>query len=288
MAPSTDRFAQQLLAQSARLPYFPGKWRLVEPLVYKLAALRRGHQRAQRLGALWDLDLGCFVQRTFYYVGWWEREETRFLLRRVEPGWSFVDGGAYFGYFTVLMARRVGPTGRVYSFEPSRAAHAELQHHCALNGLRWVRAYRMALGEDESTAYLTDKDAELRGARALMLTEDAEAEAVPVTTLDAFVAREKVERIDAIKVDIEGSESRFLRGAAESIRAWRPLLMLEVYDAALARSGSSARELIGQLDALAYDVFRVRGGRLHPLERLPAGAEFFNVIALPRGGTRQG
>jgi hypothetical protein len=105
---------------------------------------------------------------------------------------------------------------------------------------------------------------------------------IPVTTLDAFVSESKIEKIDIIKVDIEGSEIAFLEGARQTIADFRPRLMIEVNHGALKRFGKTAADLIGLLGSLRYRLFiATRLGELRILDRLPRFGEEPNVFALP-------
>lgn len=73
-----------------------------------------------------------------------------------------------------------------------------------------------------------------------------------MTSLDTFVAEQRLTRVDFIKVDVEGSEGRLLIGAAHTLRTMRPILMLELEDRHLARFGTDTATIIDTLSALGY------------------------------------
>jgi hypothetical protein len=105
---------------------------------------------------------------------------------------------------------------------------------------------------------------------------------VQMTSLDSFVRRNSIRYIDFMKVDIEGSECRFLRGAAETMRKFHPRMLMEINPPALARFGSTGEELEERLDELGYDLFGFDWRGIKPYQR-PSGTSWFRtVLALPR------
>jgi hypothetical protein len=105
-------------------------------------------------------------------------------------------------------------------------------------------------------------------------------EEVPATTLDYALA--ELPRCDVIKMDIEGAELRALSGAAQVLARFRPVLVLEVYDAALAGSGATVEELLTWLETHGYIPYDIApgSGRLVPARIGPNESK--NIIGLPR------
>jgi hypothetical protein len=107
-------------------------------------------------------------------------------------------------------------------------------------------------------------------------------EKVQQTTLDAFAEQHGLQRLDFIKVDIEGSEIPFLRGARETLKRFRPAMLIEMNPDTLRAFGASAADLAGLLREMSYKLLRVhrlwRG--LTPLRELPTSLHI-NVFALP-------
>src|SRR6185436_6075060 len=91
---------------------FRGKLRLLDGLV---------PHTGDRVASVWGyqvhLDLSEAIQR-WIYMGAFEPKETALATRWLRPGMTFVDVGANVGYFTLLAASRVGPSGRVHAIEP--------------------------------------------------------------------------------------------------------------------------------------------------------------------------
>jgi hypothetical protein len=104
---------------------------------------------------------------------------------------------------------------------------------------------------------------------------------VRVTTLDAFFEVEPVSRLDLVKVDIEGAELPFLRGADRTLARFRPHLIVEVADRTARNGGYRARDILAWLCRLGYTFRRIeRRGRLREMRIL---RPFQNVLCIPAG-----
>jgi FkbM family methyltransferase len=192
----------------------------------------------------------------------------------VGPGDVCLDVGAEFGLYTHVLADLVGPTGAVHAFEPQRGAHRALERGVRAAGLGWVHLHRLALGaapghEELSVprrrglpvhgrAYLTvgardaGPNAEFAGHRL---------ESVRVSTLDAVVADLGLDRVTLVKADVEGAEGALVDGAAATIAAHRPHLLLEIEDRHTRKYGVAAADLFGRLTGdLGYTARTWSGG----------------------------
>jgi FkbM family methyltransferase len=225
---------------------------------------------------------------TMIYVFREEYEpELQHLDRLVHPGAVVIDAGANCGIYTVAAGKLAGAAGRVVAIEPTARATEALRRNIALNSLAMVRVYDSALSDRDGTARLYRN----RGPVAASLADaDADAGAydeVATVCLDSIVARERLTRLDLIKLDIEGAEELALRGGAQSIARWHPDVIFEVNPGAAAFGGSSADAAWRLLGEWGYAFFRITAqGTLESVAALPeTGAwEFCNFVA--RHGSR--
>lgn len=242
-------------------PYsFRGKARLLDPII-----ARAGHRAASVFGSTLDLDLGNYVDRMIY-MGCYEPLNTARFNRILAPGMTVVDVGANIGYFTLLAAQRVGPGGQVFAIEPHPANFRILSEAVAANGLTHVRAYQMALGDRRSTADLSMADQSVFPNRTASMVPPKTAESVSVTVerLDACAADWGLDRIDLLKVDVDGFEAKVLDGARESLASGIIRnIIIELDDFWLTKTGRSSRELRALLEAAGLEDVSDR-------ERLPA------------------
>jgi FkbM family methyltransferase len=231
---------------------------------------------------------GDQLSRAMYVSGTYEPNTLRVLRALLNPGDIFFDVGANAGVISLAAARWVGPQGRVFGFEPSQREFARLTEHLALNAAANVTAVRAAVGARVGQMMLRVADASHGGLNTLgdrFAYDDvdtARTEMVDVVTLDDFVARERIGRVAAIKMDIEGAEGAALSGGVSLLRSHRPALVVEVCARALEANASSASLIEGLLHDAGYVCFAIDDttGTLFPLTDL-AGIDEQNIVALP-------
>lgn len=241
-------------AAYATLPWLPTR-----PSVAKLFT---GERLAVVLPELAGLDL--------YRHGCIEPDLTAVVLRRVEPGMTFIDVGAHYGYYTSLARSLVGEEGLVVAFEPGRESFAWLSRN--LGWRRNVRLENAAVGARTGLSVLRD----FGSRKSALNTLQREARAplperenlrprecvVRCVRLDDYVAEAKI-RPDFVKIDAEGSELDVLLGMEQTLREGRCVVSLEVGD----YPGSSAAlssECISLMGQFGYSCFEGRGGMLVP------------------------
>jgi FkbM family methyltransferase len=224
----------------------------------------------------------------------YEPHVTRAVRSVLRPGMVFVDVGANIGYFSLLSAAAVGPTGRVFAFEPSPRNCAMLHFSAAANGFRNIEIHPFAVFE---SAQLLVYDTQGSNGIVSDLTDDARIlayrEVARACTLDGVLG--VAGRVDAIKLDIEGAEYCALRGAQGVLRRHRPVLFTEFSPGGLRNvskvSGTEYLQLLidagyalwvlrddGQPIECSTDVDRVL--RLCEARR----ASHIDLLARPRGG----
>ena len=145
-----------------------------------------------------------------------------YLTERARPGAVFLDVGANAGLFALAFARAC-PQAQVYAFEPAARTFDLLRRNITLNGLDNIRPERFALSDRTGEALLSANTSDCDGFSSLMswhpYARPVGTEAVPTMTLDAFLEREGVGRVDIVKVDVEGAEALVLLGASRLLSA---------------------------------------------------------------------
>jgi FkbM family methyltransferase len=188
--------------------------------------------------------------------------------------------------YTLFAARAVGEQGRVFAFEPVPDLHRRLMENLAASGVANVSAHRVAISDRSGTATFYLGRSESMG--SLYRAQTSATIEVPTETVDDFVDRQRIARVDAVKIDAEGAEMRIVAGMSRLLaRPDRPVLFVEHNDTALRAAGSSAEELFTTLLDRAYVPHFVEAGRLRPVQALAnpfhAGGETFaNYVFLPR------
>jgi FkbM family methyltransferase len=202
-----------------------------------VARLARENRTARRIaiGALSPVfDVSSFAVKGRYFAGVpYEPGATNSVLTLGE-GDVFVDIGANSGYFSVLAALRVGARGRVFAFEPNPAVLHQLKRHIELNAVEdRVTISELALSdEDRDDVRLfvscwpeNDGIASLTPAAETLARGGLRADtsiAVRVRRFDSWVQSVQLSRIDLMKIDVEGAESRVLAGMSSTLTRLRP------------------------------------------------------------------
>jgi FkbM family methyltransferase len=206
-------------------------------------------------------------------------------LARLIPADAVVfDVGAHAGQYTKLFAR-AAPRGRVYAFEPGSYARSILRAVVWLHRLANVSILPIGLGEDAGIATMT-LPVKRHGSLAFGLAHfgapqdrwpAVAQELVPVATIDAVAAALALDRLDFVKADIEGWELRLLRGAENTLRRFRPRLLIELSDEHLARAGDRRADAFAFLAALGYSDFELKpDGELAPVGS-PGDGDFWFI-----------
>lgn len=170
------------------------------------------------------LSFQVFWKGTAFY----EPITSMVLGELVWPGDTFIDAGANIGFFSLLLSAQK-PSLRVIAFEPNPRNHALLARNAASNGFRHLVCEPLALSDTDGTApfYLADSDMS-----ASLRPDFAFHEAPPIdvktVTLDSYLKSRALSGRLVLKVDVEGAEDAFFRGARETIAALKPDLVTEV------------------------------------------------------------
>jgi FkbM family methyltransferase len=247
------RVARSTSSPAPSLVKLPERWSADAPLV-----------RARRLGLDLHLDLRDNLQRTLFYTGTYEPGLLRFLHGELRVGDVAVDVGAHIGVHALTMARRLRRLGggRVLALEPARDSAAKLRAAADRHRLD-VTVVELALGREPGTVELfADRryhpaDA---GVRSQYGTGGA-VQRVAVTSFDAWAEQARLERLDVVKLDVEGAEPLVIQGMRASLARLRPrVLVVEVKARVLERSGVDEA---GLQELLASCGYRPTGQVLH-------------------------
>lgn len=166
--------------------------------------------------------------RSFVY-GTWEPNVIRAVTETVKPGMTIIDIGAHIGYYSLLFAKCVGPSGRVFAFEPLPDNFALLQKNVGLNNLLNVYALNQAVFSRTQEITIAAPDDQPNPGSGSMHNEAGHKHyRVEAISMDDFCEKLAL-RPDILKMDVEGTEYDVLIGAKETINRYRPNLFIELH-----------------------------------------------------------
>jgi FkbM family methyltransferase len=234
-----------------------------------------------------QVTLGNDNSLCLYVCGSFEPNEFVVLDRLLKPGMVFIDVGANDGYYTMFAARRVGSGGQVVAVEPSRRECAHLARNLYGNGIRGVIVVPAALAAAPGRGELKLAHGFHSGHNSLgtFAHDDvavAATETVRVDTLDNVVKGLQLERVDFIKIDVEGSELSVVRGAQRTLSGLRPALLFEVNNSGLVAQGHSSEALLNELqDGLGYRIYSFSNETGHLVPWAKGSFTSSNVLGIP-------
>lgn len=174
----------------------------------------------------------------------------------VPTGTIAIDGGAHYGDYTLMLSRAVGGQGQVWAIEPCAEFMRACRQSVEFNGLKNVRFFHAGLAETTRLAQLIRDEDPSRS----YVSDDESADqgtVVQLRTLDDICAMANGNRrpVSLIKLDIEGFELSALKGAQQTIRSWRPLLLIEFQEETCRRLGNSTQDLWEFIEGMNYSMF---------------------------------
>jgi len=192
-----------------------------------------------------------------YILQPFEPYTTELFLRALKPGAVVLDIGAQFGYYSLLAAKIVGPTGRVFAFEPVPSNFEILKKNIEINNFTSIiRPIRKAAGDKRGivSIYLykhSDSHGMFRHPKATV----KETLSIECITIDEFLEENAINAVNIIKMDIEGYEPYALEGMKQIIfKSSNLILFTELVPGFLRLAGVKPEDYLKQLEKLGFDV----------------------------------
>lgn len=221
-------------------------------------------------------------QQQLLWYGAYDAHITRYLLKNLKGGDTFLDIGANIGYYS-LVAGTIDPGVRVIAIEPVRSNFEKLKTHLEKNGITLGSAYHYAAGSTTGQVTIFHSGPANEGMSALHPPEDhtGTREPVEMIVLDSWEVTRSLPRIDLIKIDTEGNEKEVLRGMKELIRKHRPRIILECNPETLARFGETSSALLKECEELGYTALNLTKGSNESLTSATPPNLALDLLLLP-------
>jgi FkbM family methyltransferase len=177
---------------------------------------------------------------------------TRFL----QKGDVHIDIGANIGFNAVIAAKLVGPTGKVYAFEPDEKNFELLKYNIELNRLDNVVLIQKAVMEETTTATLMKSKTNFGDHRVNFADKDhyvgSKIECVSLDNFFESIEQEDLVKIKLIKIDAQGSDAKVLQGGKNFFSKYRPHVIVEFSPAYLKNAGSSPFDIFSFIERNNY------------------------------------
>ena len=181
-----------------------------------------------RYGKFNVIDNDTVISHSVRVYGEWAQKEIDFLAHFIKPGYFVIDAGAFIGTHSVAFSSMVGELGKVLAFEPRKNIAEILNKNSSISVCKNIEVMKFALGSKSGIAKINlSPISKQHNFGAMSLTEglidDDAFEEVKLVTIDSL----NLEKIDFIKVDVEGMESEVVNGAKKTIGKNRPFIFIE-------------------------------------------------------------
>jgi FkbM family methyltransferase len=268
--PITLRHVLQKLLIAFGRPYIvrelPGWGMLFRYVIgdYQREAFWKGASEREIVGKMHGyrmrLQISQWSDRNTFFLGRWHELETQLLMKDVlMKGDTVADIGANRGMFTLYAAYLVGPTGKVLSFEPNPEVRSRLERELTVNDIRNVIVFGAGLSDERGTLTLTIPDHNSGeatfGAKFNSGLIAAKQIEVPVLVGDDALASQNP---SLIKIDVEGFETRVIKGLRKTLAASKPVVITEVVSGHLKACDSSPEALFALFKELGYEGFHLK------------------------------
>jgi len=157
-----------------------------------------------------------------------EFEEWMWSYLRVSKGGVFIDVGAHIGKYTIPMAKAIGDSGLVIAVEPHLGNYKLLVENIRLNSVRNVIALNIAAWSEER--WMKPFIGDIHGHHSLVYDFGRGFVLVRARPLDNVLEELGINRVDCIKVDVEGAELEVFKGLRRTLKRFKPIVVAEIRD----------------------------------------------------------
>lgn len=234
---------------------------------------------------LMKLDLNEWIQQHIYFLDYFDPNGVCFLKKNLNKGDVFIDAGANVGSYALIAAKQVGKTGLVFAFEPVGETFNRLDENVRLNEYDNIQAEKKALFDKNTTLDLFLANKTNLGMSSIYHhdTESGKVEKAEAVSLDNYIGNQHINRIDLVKIDIEGSEMFALKGMQKTLERFKPKILIELKEETHTQSDFSINDIISYLSMLGYEQWIIdeKGECSRDIKNKPEG--YFNFLFIPVG-----
>lgn len=274
-----NRLTKVIISLLRRLPF-----KTLERFFVKIYTLYKSFKKIRTViatidGITYELDLDELMDSLIYFEGSVEPDTTGAINKLCKEGMTVIDIGANIGCHTLRFAKLVGPRGKVIAFEPMSWAFSKLIRNIALNNFNNIILEKTALSNknNENQEVNFPCSWPISGIddfkRYLAHQANIMKDVVDFITLDDYVSKKGMSKIDLIKLDVDGYEFKVIRGALETLKLHNPIIIMELCVYTLKEMGDKVTDLVSLLSDLGYKFYSE-----NDMKRFPSTDTMINSI----------
>jgi len=223
-----------------------------------------------------------------YFTGsqYGEYEEINLFKSLAQHARVVLDIGANTGLYSIVSQLK-NPQAEIYAFEPYAINMKRLKNNAALNGLsEKIHFVEKVLGDSQASVDFAVPESEQISD---VLSADVEfteqfsdgkknftTEKIPQVTLDSFINERQIESVDLMKIDVENYELSVLRGALDTLKKYKPVILIEIFV-----DDERANFYKNELKPLGYQCYMIGIKGLFRTEGLEPNPDFRNYLLCP-------
>jgi FkbM family methyltransferase len=195
--------------------------------------------------------------------GYYDKETQRVIETFVKEGDVCFDIGANIGAVSLMLSKKISKLGLCYAFEPGLVQFKRLLNNIKINNLqKTIKPINIALSDSNNYLNWQEDSDNLGNASCTNVIGDQTIK-VKAKKLDDFVKKHKINKVDFIKIDVEGMEYEVLKGSIETIRKYKPIIYYETrLEFEMGRKRKVLFELEKLLISLGYELFSFKKNKL--------------------------
>ncbi len=215
-----------------------------------------------------------YLDKQIYSYHKYEEHIVDEIINALKPGNRAVDIGANIGHHTMVMSKCVGEKGEVYAFEPIPGIRDQLNESIKINDFKNIKVFPYALGDENKTENLSIASNNIGSSSIIPAHVDSNTRkiTIEVKRLDDIIDN----KIDFIKIDVEGYEYFTLMGSIETIKKYSPAILIEFSPLYYqANNESHSLKILELFDKLEYRIYDLENNK----EEVTQFQDFINTFS---------
>ena len=211
------------------------------------------------------LDHNSYMGGSLYWTGYHHINESLYLKKIIKTDMTFVDIGANQGEFSLLACSLI-KNGKIISFEPVDELNSLLSKNIKENNFKNIEINHYGLSDKVGTLpiYNSKKTKNNNEGLSSLYSSENRSEFLQNVALKVFdeLYYNKLDRLDFVKIDIEGAELYALKGMQKSIDKFKPIILIEICEEMFNVAGYSLDDIIFFFKQHNYEAFKLFRGNL--------------------------